>query len=80
MFDKLKQLQKIRDLQKSLEREKIEVEKNGVKIVINGTFKIEEINLNPDLTKDEQEKTLEECFNEATVKLQQILAKKMLSL
>jgi hypothetical protein len=34
MFDKLKQLKELRDLQQEIKKEKYEMEKNGVKIVI----------------------------------------------
>ncbi|MCD6085841.1 YbaB/EbfC family nucleoid-associated protein [bacterium] len=77
MFDKLKQLREIKKLRDSLSKEKIEVEKNGVKVVLNGKMEVEEIQLNSDLGKEEQEKILCQCFNEAVRKIQMILAKKM---
>ncbi len=77
MFEKLKQLREIKKLRDSLSKEKIEVEKNGVKVVLNGKMEVEEIQLNSDLSKKEQEEILCQCFNEAVRKIQMILAKKM---
>lgn len=77
MFEKLGQLKKLKDLQDSLSQEEVEVEKNGIKVVINGKMEIEKIQLNPELSKEEQEKVLCDCINEATKKIQMIAAQKM---
>jgi DNA-binding protein YbaB len=77
MFDKLKQLKELKELRDSLAGEKEEVEKEGIRVVINGKMEIEEINLNPDLEKEEQEKIIKECINDAMKKIQMVVAKKM---
>lgn len=77
MFDKLKQLKELKDLQDSLVKEKTEVDKNGIRVVVNGKMEIEEIKLNPELQKEEQEKKLQECINEAMKKMQMAAAQKM---
>lgn len=77
MFDKLKQLQQLKELRDSLSQEKEEVERKGVKVIINGKMEIEEIQLNPDLSKEEQEQILKECINESMKKIQMIVASKM---
>jgi len=77
MFDKLKQLQQLKELRDSVAQEKAEVEKKGIKVVINGKMEIEEIHLNPDLSKEEQELVLKECINESMKKIQMLLANKM---
>jgi len=77
MFDKLKQIKELKELQGSLKNERLEVEKNGVKIVMNGNMELEEVNLNPELEGAEQERFLKECFNEAIKKLQVKIAQKM---
>jgi len=77
MFDKLKQLKKLKELRDSLSQEKEEVEKEGIKVIINGKMEIENIQLNPDLDKEEQETILKECINEAIKKIQMVLASKM---
>ena len=75
MFEQLKQLKKIQELKNSLAKEKITIEKEGTKIVLNGKMEVEEVSLNPDLPKERQEKVLQECFNEGVKKLQLRLAK-----
>jgi len=77
MFNKLRQLKQLKELRDSLSQEKVEVEKKGVKVIVNGKMEIEEIQLNPDLAEEEQEETLRECSNEAIKKVQMIVAKKM---
>lgn len=77
MFDKLKQLKDLKKIQGELEHEEAEFEKNGVKVVINGKMQIKEINLNEELNKEEQEKTVKDCINEAMKKMQTIAAQKM---
>jgi len=77
MFDKLKQLKQLKELRDSLSKETEEVEKQGIKVVINGNIEIEDIQLNPDLSIEEQEKILKECINEAVKKIQMVLTNKM---
>lgn len=76
MFDKLKQMQQLKEMQESIKKERIEVEKSGNKIVINGRFEVEEISLNPQMKREFQEKALKQCFNEAVKKVQMIVAQK----
>lgn len=74
MFDKLKQLNKLRNIQKELEKEKTIVEKDGVNVRINGKMEVEYIALNPELSKEKQEKVLKDCFNDAVKKAQMKMA------
>jgi len=77
MFDQLKQLKQLKDLQDQMKKEKMEMEKNGVRVVVNGKMEIEEINLNPDLDIEHQEKALKDCINDAMHKVQMEMAQKM---
>ena len=77
MFDKLKQLKELNDLRNSMALEKVEAEKNGVRIVINGKMEIEKVTINPLLDNTNQEIALRECFNEAMKKIQSLMASKM---
>ncbi|MEA2113454.1 MAG: YbaB/EbfC family nucleoid-associated protein [Patescibacteria group bacterium] len=77
MFDKLKQLKQLKELQGQLGQEKAECEKNGVKAVVNGKMEIEEIILNEELSKEDQEKTVKDCVNDAMKKMQMLAAQKM---
>ena len=79
MFDQLKKIQQLRELQNSLKKEKSTAEKNGVKVVMNGGFEIVEIKLNPELGTEEQERILKECINEARESVQKIAAKTMMA-
>ena len=76
MFDKLKDLKKLKDLEGSLGKEMIEKEKNGIKVVVNGKSEIVSISLNPELKKEEQEQYLKACINEASNEAKMLMAKK----
>jgi len=70
MFEKLKQIRQLKKLGDSLSKEKTEIEKKGIKVVVNGKIEVEKIQLNPELDIKEQERILEECINEAIKKVQ----------
>ncbi|MCF7907231.1 YbaB/EbfC family nucleoid-associated protein [Patescibacteria group bacterium] len=74
MFEKIKQLKQIQSL---LSQSEVEEELEGVKIKINGKMEILEIQLNPELEKEKQEKVIQKCFNQALKKMQGDLASKM---
>ncbi len=80
MWDQMKQAKELYRLQKELQKERIEVEEKGVKIVVNGKMEIESVTLNPEIAKEEQEQAVKTCFNEALRKIQTNLAEKMQSL
>ena len=80
MFEKLKQIGKLKEIQKSLEDEKVEIENNGTRLVINGNLKVIEVCLNPELEKEEQEKVLVKCFNEGMDKVKSSMAQKFQSI
>ncbi len=69
---------KAKEVQKKLAEENIVVEKNGVRVVLNGNQEIIKIELNPELTQTDQEKYLADCINEAIKKAQQLMAKMMM--
>ena len=76
MFDKLKQMKELRDLQKQAQQEKFEAEKDGIRVVVNGALSVEEIHLNPELELERQERSLKECLNDAMKKAQFAMAQK----
>jgi len=76
MFDKIKQLAKMKTLQKSIENEEFVSEKEGVKVTIDGSFMVKSISLNPDIDKDKQENILKECLNDAFKKARVVVAQK----
>ena len=80
MFDNLKKLQQLKAIKNSLEKEKIVTENQGTKVIMNGKMEIEEIQLSSELNKEEQEKVLKDCINEAMKKIQMIVAQKMMQM
>lgn len=75
MFDKLKQLGQIKKMQEQMKQERVEVNENGIKLVLNGNFEVEEILLNEELNFEEQAKLLKKCFNQAVKDVQMKLAR-----
>lgn len=75
-FGQLGELKKMRDqamqIQRLLSAEKIDIEKNGVKITITGDQKVEEIKTNGRSDND-----IKEAVNEAVKKSQELAAKKL---
>jgi len=76
MFDKIKKLNELKELENSLGKELVEKELRGVKVVVNGKAEIVSIELNPELTREEQERVLKECANKALEEAKMIMAKK----
>ncbi|MDX9779277.1 MAG: YbaB/EbfC family nucleoid-associated protein [Patescibacteria group bacterium] len=81
MFNKLKQFKDLRSqaktMQNALSQESVTEEKNGVKITLNGNMEIVDLQLNPELSIDEQTRNVKTCFNDALKKVQRLMAKKM---
>ena len=76
MFDKLKDLKKLKDLENSLGKEMIEKEKNGVHVTVNGKSEIVSISLNPELDKEKQEQSLKDSINDASREAKMLMARK----
>ncbi len=81
MFGKLKQLKDLRSQAKTMQNvladEKVELEKNGIKLSMNGNMEIIDMKIESDLSKEEIARTSKELFNDAIKKTQRIMAKKM---
>lgn len=69
-------MKQLKEMQENIKNEKVEVERHGIKIIMNGRFEIESIELNPQLEQELQEKAIKECFNEAVRKTQMAVAQK----
>lgn len=80
MFDKLKQIRKLKKLKDSLGQQKVEAESKGTKVILNGNMEVEKIQLNPELDKSEQQKAIKQAFNQAVQKVQKKIAQKMSSM
>jgi DNA-binding protein YbaB len=74
MFDKMKQLAKLKEIQDKMSQEKFSVESQGTEVVINGKMQVESIRLSENLSQEEQAKVLRDCFNQAIVKMQTKMA------
>jgi len=75
MFDKLKNLKKIKDLQSSFKNENFEINEGGVKISMNGNMEVEEIILNSEFDNEKNQEILKQNFNKLIKKVQMGLAK-----
>ena len=78
MFNNLKKIAELKKMQDSFKKERLTVEKRGVSITINGNMEIEEVKLNPDLSIEEQQNAVKQCFNEAKENIQKTLAKALM--
>jgi len=77
MFDLFKNLKELKELQNLVSSESIVVEKEGVKIKINGKMEIEEVILNPNLDIIKQQKVLKDCLNDGIRKMEMSLFSKL---
>lgn len=77
MFDKFKDMAKLKKLQDEVKSQKFTAEKDGVKIVINGSFQVEEVVLNPDLDNNTQASLVKDLVNDANKSAQQAMASKL---
>jgi len=78
MFDKLNQLKQLKEMESALAKEEATVEKDGVKVTVNGKMEIREVRLNPEVPAERQGETVKGCLNEAMRKIQIEAAKKMM--
>jgi len=82
MFNKIKDLAEMKKqagaMQAALADEQLEAENHGIKIVMNGNQEVLSVEVNSELSKEEQEKYLKETFNDAVKKVQQLMAQKMM--
>jgi len=78
-FGQLGELKKMRDqamqIQKELQGEVLNVEKNGVEITISGDQKVQEIK-----TNERSDNDIKEAVNEAIKKSQEVAARKLASM
>ncbi len=72
MFDKAKMLAQAYKLKKAIESESIEVEENGIKVIVTGDQKIKFLSVN-----GVENRILVDTINKATKKSQEMAAKRM---
>ncbi len=81
MFNKLKQFKDLRDQAKSLQemlaQEIVEVERGGIKLVMDGNQKIVSLEINPELNAAEIQSLMPEILADALKKVQRLMVEKM---
>jgi len=88
MFNKLKQFKDLRSqaktLQSALSEESVEVEKHGVKIIMNGNQEITSVNVSPDLLNPNKKQNIENAIKDANKsaieKTKRVMAQKIQSM
>ncbi len=77
MFDKLREVKKLREMQNALAKERAEIEEGGVRVVINGKMEVEEVSIEEGLSKEEIEKNTKNSINQCLKKVQMEAARRM---
>ena len=80
MFDKLKQIKQLRDLQKEVQAQKFDSERQGVRVVVNGAMQIEEVVLSAEMDAKSQERIVKDCLNDAMHKAQTAVSQRFAGL
>lgn len=80
MFEKLKDLKKMKDLESALGKEVLEKEREGIKVTVNGRAEIISISLNPSLLKERQEQILKDLINDVSRDAKMLMAKKAMEI
>ena len=83
MFSKLNQIKDLKaqakSMQDTLSQENVEVEKNGIVLKMDGNQKVLSVNIPEDMENSSIENILPELFDDATKKVQKMMAEKMRS-
>ena len=74
MFEKFKEAKQLQQLQAIIKKQRVDVEKNGVKMGMNGSMEVEYVKLDPEMSHEKLEKAVKECFNAATKELRKLIA------
>lgn len=80
MFEKLKDLKKMKDLENALGKEVLEKEREGIKVAVNGRAEIISITLNPSLIKERQEQILKDLINDVSRDAKMLMAKRAMEI
>ncbi len=80
MWDKLQKARELQKMQSELQKETFQEEVNGVKMTMNGKMELVEVELNENLSKEETEKAIKNCFSSVMRKVQMAAAQKMQSM
>ena len=75
MFDKIKEMNKLRQLQNAIKKQKITLKNEGIEVIMRGDFEVVSITLNPELETEKQEEILMGLLKQAREKMQARLQK-----
>ena len=70
MFDKMKEMNKLRQLQNAIKKQKVTLKKDGIEVIMRGDFEIVSITLNDEMKPSAQEEILMGLLKEAREKMQ----------
>lgn len=70
MFDKIKEMNKLRQLKSAIKKETVKVSQDGIEVKMRGDFAVVDIKLNPDLDIKKQQDVLITVLSEARKKMQ----------
>lgn len=81
MFNKLKQFKELRDqaknLQNMLAEEKVNVERHGIKMTMDGNQHVVSLEIGTDLSAEKIQQIMPDIINDAIKQVQRIAAQKM---
>lgn len=80
MFESFKQLKQLKELQSAIQKEEVSIERDGVRIVMNGAFEVKEIMIPEGFSGDKLSSLMKDAFNDAVKKTQQAIAGKFTSM
>jgi len=81
MKDQMGEMNEMRQIQKKMAKQRIEVEKNGVKMTMDGTQKIKNLDISSEMLSEDKKKDLEQAIidamEEGKNKVQQAMMEEM---
>jgi len=75
-LQKIKDIQKLKELDNEFAKQTFNGEKEGVKVILNGRGEIISLALNPNLAVEKQEQILKELINEVSQRAKMEMAQK----
>ncbi len=78
MFEQFQQMKQLREMQKKMKEITVETEHNGIHITLDGNFSVRNLSIeNTELSGEQLETAIAECFNRAVGDAQKELAQQM---
>ena len=80
MFESFKQLKQLKELQSAIQKEEVSIERDGVRITMNGAFEVKEVSIPEGLSGESLSSVMKDAFNDAVKKAQQAIAGRFASM